>query len=78
MNIVEFKIGDLVTEQDTISPKMSKPLGIVIPVPQDYLKDPPWHRSQEKFGAIVWVYWPELQESNWCYATELERLSESW
>ncbi len=73
-----MKIGDLVLEFDIDDPPGRKyPLGIVLPFPPTFIESAPWIRSSYEEGGVVWVCWPELDESNWCYADELRLCSEN-
>jgi len=70
------KIGDLVVETD-IDANQKFALGIVVPFPRSFLESAPWVRESYEEGGVVWVHWPELDESNWCYVDEMRLLSES-
>ena len=77
MNI-DLKIGDLVVETDIdAGPNQKFPLGIVVPFPRSFLESAPWVRESYEEGGVVWVHWPELGESNWCYMDEMRLLSEN-
>jgi hypothetical protein len=72
-----MKIGDLVVEFDIDCPNQKFPLGIVVPFPPKFIESSPWlHKSYDDAG-LVWVHWPELGESNWCYADEVRLLNEN-
>ena len=73
-----FKIGDLVMEFDPELPNKKFALGIVVPFPPEFIESSvaPSPESYEEEG-IVWVHWPLLEASNWCYADEMRLLSEN-
>ena len=72
-----MKIGDLVSEFDPHIPNKNFGLGIVVPFPPSFLESAPWVRESYEEGGVVWVHWPELDESNWCYVDEMRLLSEN-
>ena len=75
---IDLKIGDLVSENDCCAPVQGKfALGIVVPFPRSFLESAPWVRESYEEGGVVWVHWPELDESNWCYVDEMRLLSET-
>ena len=74
---IDLKIGDLVSEFDIDCPKKKFALGIVVPFPRSFLESAPWVRESYEEGGVVWVHWPELEESNWCYVDEIRLLSEN-
>jgi|TARA_E500000305_G_scaffold85880_1_gene72012 hypothetical protein len=76
---IDLKIGDLVSEIDCCAPVHGKfALGIVVPFPRSFLESAPYVREAYEEGGVVWVHWPELDESNWCYVDEMRLLSENW
>ena len=76
---IDLKIGDLVSEIDCCAPVNGKfALGIVVPFPRSFLESAPNVREAYEEGGVVWVHWPELEESNWCYVDEMRLLSENW
>ena len=75
---IDLKIGDLVVENDIDRGLHGKfALGIVVPFPRSFLESAPWVREAYEEGGVVWVHWPELDESNWCYIDEMRLLSEN-
>jgi len=74
---IDLKIGDLVSETDIDYPKKKFALGIVVPFPPSFLESAPWVRESYEEGGVVWVHWPLLGSSNWCYADEMRLLSEN-
>ena len=75
---IDLKIGDLVSEIDCCAPVKGKfALGIVVPFPRSFLESAPYVREEYEAGGIVWVHWPDLDESNWCYGEEMRLLSEN-
>ena len=75
---IDLKIGDLVVENDIDRGLHGKfALGIVVPFPRSFLESAPYVREAYEEGGVVWVHWPELDESNWCYVDEMRLLSES-
>ena len=74
---IDLKIGDLVSEFDIDYPNKTFALGIVVPFPRSFLESAPWVREEYEAGGVVWVHWPELDESNWCYVDEMRLLSEN-
>ncbi len=74
---IDLKIGDLVSETDIDYPNKKFALGIVVPFPPSFLESAPWVRESYEEGGVVWVHWPLLGSSNWCYADEMRLLSES-
>ena len=75
---IDLKIGDLVSEIDCCAPVNGKfALGIVVPFPRSFLESAPYVRESYEEGGVVWVHWPELEESNWCYVDEMRLLSEN-
>ena len=75
---IDLKIGDLVSETDIDYPNKKFALGIVVPFPRSFLESAPYVREAYEEGGVVWVHWPELDESNWCYVDEMRLLSENW
>ena len=76
---IDLKIGDLVVESDIDRGLHGKfALGIVVPFPRSFLESAPYVREAYEEGGVVWVHWPELDESNWCYVDEMRLLSENW
>ena len=76
---IDLKIGDLVVENDIVRGLHGKfALGIVVPFPRSFLESAPYVREAYEEGGVVWVHWPELDESNWCYVDEMRLLSENW
>jgi len=76
---IDLKIGDLVVENDIDRGLHGKfALGIVVPFPRSFLESAPYVREAYEEGGVVWVHWPELDESNWCYVDEMRLLSENW
>ena len=76
--IIDLNIGDLVSEIDCCAPVNGKfALGIVVPFPRSFLESAPWVREEYEAGGVVWVHWPELDESNWCYIDEMRLISEN-
>ena len=73
---IDFKIGDLVVETDVDSPNHKFPLGIVVPFPPSFLESSPWVRESYEEGGVMWVHWPDLNESNWVYVDEMRLLSD--
>ena len=73
-----FKIGDLVMEFDAEFPNKKFALGIVVPFPREFIESSvaPSPETYEEEG-IVWVHWPLLGSSNWCYVDEMRLLSEN-
>ena len=75
---IDLKIGDLVVENDIDRGLHGKfALGIVVPFPRSFLESAPYVREAYEEGGVVWVHWPELDESNWCYIDEMRLLSEN-
>ena len=75
---IDLKIGDLVSEIDCCAPVQGKfALGIVVPFPRSFLESAPYVREAYEEGGVVWVHWPELDESNWCYVDEMRLLNET-
>jgi len=74
---IDLKIGDLVSETDIDAPNQKFALGIVVPFPRSFLESAPWVRESYEEGGVVWVCWPELGESNWCYVDEMRLLNEN-
>jgi len=75
---IDLKIGDLVVENDIDRGLHGKfALGIVVPFPRSFLESAPYVREAYEEGGVVWVHWPELDESNWCYVDEMRLLSEN-
>ena len=76
---IDLKIGDLVVENDIDRGLHGKfALGIIVPFPRSFLESAPYVREAYEEGGVVWVHWPELDESNWCYVDEMRLLSENW
>ena len=75
---IDLKIGDLVSETDVEYPNKKFPLGVVVPFPLSFIESAPWARESYEEGGVVWVHWPLLGSSNWCYADEMRLLSENW
>ena len=76
---IDLKIGDLVSEIDIDAPVNGKSaVGVVVPFPRRFLERAPYVREEYEAGGVVWVHWPELDESNWCYVDEMRLISENW